>query len=160
MLGGQTFTISALRHATQDTDTTSALETQTLSPFMVKSHTSPGAALDRGCKHPRTGHSTRRPVEGLRQGSEEGVPKGDLAGGGREWWPTMVQAPASVEEGQEGGCTRVQTPPPRARPSCARQSCPRLGKLRHGCVPSASHPHVTRPTPVLRHQIRFIRGGF
>lgn len=107
--------------------------------------------LDRVMQHPpRTGHSTRRPVEGLRWGSERGCSKGGLRQEGADGAANGGTAVCQREEGQEGGCTRSRFPCPRQTKLCLSILPPLPWATWHGhCPQPPTHtPHA--PPPVLR----------
>ena len=105
---------------------------------------------------PRTGHSTRRLAEGLRQASSEG----GVQGGGQLGRPmahlppvrdgvSHTPPPARMGRGRKEAAHAADSPhltPPAWRPSCACQSCLRIsGNLGGQCPPP---PHTRRPSYV------------
>ena len=109
---------------------------------------------------PRTGHSTRRLAEGLRQASSEGGVQGEGAAGAAngtsapsQGWCQPHTTACQNGEGQEGGCTRSRFPPPHP-PSMETKLClsilsPHLGK------PGVAMPSASSHTPPQLCAIKF-----
>lgn len=110
----------------------------------------------------RTGHSTKRPAEGLRQASGEGVCRERTqAGGGQTGRPMAHLPPVSRGttacqngEGQEGGCTRSRFPPSVETKLCLSILPPRLRKPGVGDALRLLH---TLTAPAVCHEISFVK---